>query len=208
MQIDLGPVEGSFARRDVVGDFVELESLLQSSLSHVPLLVGAQLVVGTRRELRARRHPEELVQVSGVRDDPGNLVLDLVLGAEDVGVVLRDHPDAQQPVQRASQFVAVQRRGLGVPDRQLAVTAQLGAEEQHVPRAVHRLHSPGMLVHVQLEHQVFVLGEVTRGDECVRVVDDRRPNLEIAALRVLSPADLLQLVEEHHPLRVPEGGSR
>src|SRR6266487_3382913 len=58
-----------------------------------------------RSLLRARTHPEELVEVPRVFDDPRDLVLDLLLGAEDVRVVLGDHPDPQEPVQRAGQLV-------------------------------------------------------------------------------------------------------
>ena len=62
----------------------------------------------------------------------GDLVLDLLRSAEDVGVVLRDVADAQQAVQRAARLVAVHEPRLGVADRQVAVGAPLVREELHV----------------------------------------------------------------------------
>ena len=36
------------------------------------------------------------------------------------------------------------------------------------------------------------------------VVEERRLHLDVAAPRVLAPAEVLELVPDHHPLRVPE----
>src|SRR3712207_7224255 len=55
-----------------------------------------------------------------------DLLLDLVLGAEDVGVVLGDVADAQQPVERAARLVAV-------GDRQ---STRLNFNHAHIPSAV------------------------------------------------------------------------
>ena len=47
------------------------------------------------------------------REEAPGLVEDLVLAAEDVGVVLGDLPHAHQPVQRAVRLVAVAAAELG-----------------------------------------------------------------------------------------------
>ena len=65
-----------------------------------------------------------------------------------------------------------------------------------------------MLVDLELEHQVLELREVARGEEGLLVVDDRRLHLEVAALFVLAPADLLELLPDDHALRVPERRAR
>ena len=120
-------------------------------------------------------------------------------------VVLGDVLDAQQAVQRARALVAVQRRGLGVAQRQVAVAAQRGAEEQHVARAVHRLQAERPLLAVRdEEHLVLELLPVARGLPGLDVVHQRRLDLDVAALRVLAAAQVLELVPDHHPLRVPE----
>ena len=107
---------------------------MKSHSSSLPTFFSGR-VESSKRALE----PEELVEVGGVVETAEDLVLDLVGGAEDVRVVLGDVADAEQPVERARELVAVECRRLGQAHRQLAVGAQRRAEQQHVPRAVHRL---------------------------------------------------------------------
>ncbi len=53
-----------------------------------------------------------------------HLCLDLVLGAEDMRVVLREAAHAHDAVQRARRLVAVARSELGHAQRQVAVALQ------------------------------------------------------------------------------------
>ena len=139
MQVDLGRVERPLAFADHVLDPVPLERGLEDPLGVVPLLVGAEPLLGSRRQLRVRRHPEERIEILDELDAGVDLAGHLLLGAEDVRVVLGDVADAQKAVQRAGELVPVQGRALGVADRKVSVAAQLRAEQEHVPRAVHRL---------------------------------------------------------------------
>ena len=61
-----------------------------------------------------------------------------------------------------------------------------------------------MLVDLELEHQVLEFRKVTRREKGLLVVDERRFHLEVAALRVLTLADLLELLPDDHAFRVPE----
>ena len=65
----------------------------------VPHFVAADPLVRPGRELEPRLKAEGPVDEREF-EAAEYLVLDLLLSAEDVGVVLRDVPDAQQPVQR------------------------------------------------------------------------------------------------------------
>ena len=121
----------------------------------IPLLVRAEAIVRPRRELRVRRHAEKRVEVVDEVDDPVHLGRNLLLGAEDVGVVLRDVPHAREAVQRPRELVAVERRRLGVAKRKIAVAAQLGAEQEHVSRAVHGLHPVRLVVGVAGTRNMF-----------------------------------------------------
>src|SRR5439155_26930002 len=201
---------GALAVRDDVLHAVPLERLLERALGSVPLLVRTEPLVRPRRELRPRGQPEEVVEVARVLDHAVDLVLDLLLGTEDVGIVLRDVPDAEQAVERASELVAMKRRRLRVSDRQLAVAAQPVAEEEHVTGAVHRLQGELLLVLLALdeEHVLPVVLVVARGDVGVDVVEERRLNLDVAAAQVLATAQVLEAVPDHHPLRVPERRAR
>jgi hypothetical protein len=63
----------------------------------------------------------------------------LILGAEDVRVVLREAAHAHQAVQRAGRLVAMHVAEFGQPDRQVAVALQAVLEDLHMAGAVHRL---------------------------------------------------------------------
>ena len=125
VQVDLRAVERAVARVEVVGEALAVEHLDQVALGAVPQLVGADPLVGAGRELEP--HVEAEDRVGGERELEARLelVLDLLLGAEDVAVVLGEVPRAQQPVQRAAQLVAVQQPRLGVADGQVAVGVRL-----------------------------------------------------------------------------------
>ena len=128
MQVDLRPVERAVALVDRrtrcrAARAPRSAPSVKSHSSSVPSLLSGRV------ELEARLHPEQVVEVRRVVEAAEDLVLDLLRRAEDVRVVLRDVPHAQQPVQRPGELVAVQRRRLGVAERQLAVAAQPAAEE-------------------------------------------------------------------------------
>ena len=177
-------------------------------LGDVPLLVGADPVLGPRRELDLDLEPELVVDRVAEVEAAGDLVLDLLGGAEDVRVVLREHPHAQEPVEGAGQLVAVQDAGLGHPQRQLAVAVGAVGVERAVARAVHRLQPELAVLGLEREHVLAVLLPVARGDPQLLVVDLRRAHLDVAALAVLAAAQILEHVPDHHPLRVPERRAR
>src|SRR5579862_1823751 len=208
VQVDLRAVERAVARVELVLERPTLERRLQRRLGEVPLLVGPELVVGTRRELEARLELEQVVQVLRVVEAAEDLVLDLLACAEDVRVVLRHDPDARQAVQRAGELVAVQRRRLGVAKWQLAVAAERGREEPHVAGTVHRLDRVRAVAFRDQEHVLAELLPVARLFPEQAVVDERRAHLDVATACVLAAADVLERVPDHHPLRVPEGRAR
>ena len=71
---------------------------------------------------------------------------DLLLGAEDVGVVLGEGAHPHDAVQRAGRLVAVAGAELGQPQRQFAVGPQALAEDLDVARAVHRLQREDLVL--------------------------------------------------------------
>ena len=133
-----------------------------------------------------------------------DLVLDLVVGAEDMGVVLGDVDDAQQAVERAGRLVAVHEPLLGEPHRQVAVAAPGRLVDLDVARAVHRLHAQRPAVLLGEEHVLAVLVPVAGAAPDVDRVDDRRAHLAVAAILVQLAPEPGQLVPDHHPSRVPE----
>ena len=208
VQVDLRPVEGAVALVHDVLEPAPLERGGEGRLGDVPLLVGAELVLRPRRELDLDLEPELVVDRVAELEAAEHLVLDLLGRAEDVRVVLREHPHAQQAVERAGQLVAVQHARLGHPQRQLAVAVGAVGVERAVARAVHRLQPELAVLGLEREHVLAVLLPVARGDPELLVVDQRRAHLDVAALAVLAAAQVLEHVPDHHPLRVPERRAR
>ena len=100
---------------------VALERLRQRGLGAVPQRVVADPLLRPRRELEAGLEAEQPVDREAEVEARRDLVLDLLLGAEDVRVVLREAAHAQQAVQRARGLLAVQQAGLVEAHRQVAV---------------------------------------------------------------------------------------
>src|SRR5581483_9623849 len=108
-------VEGAVAFVELVLDAARLERPTKGLLGPVPLLLAAELVLGPRRELDADVELEALVQEERVVEAAEELVVDLLVCAEDVGVVLHEVAHAQEAVKDAGALVAVEVPGLGQP---------------------------------------------------------------------------------------------
>ncbi len=99
----------------------------------IPQGIRADALLRTRRELH-----QDLVEAEirvGREDqvvDLQALVGELILGAEDMRVVLREAAHAHQPVHGARRLVAVDHAELGHAQRQVAVGFQPMLEDLHV----------------------------------------------------------------------------
>ena len=145
-EFQLGPVERAFAGIEDEVEAGRLGRRLQRALGLVPDRVGADAhrrAVGELHEVLEAQVAIDLAQQLAEAD---RLALDLVLGAEDVGVVLREGAHPQDAVQRARRLEAVARAHLGHAQRQLAIAAQALIEDLDVARAVHRLQREDALV--------------------------------------------------------------
>src|SRR5579884_360199 len=211
VHVDLRTVKRTLARHLDELDAAVAQRPPQRLFRVVPVVVAAEPVVRAQRELDPHHQIEQLVQVEGMVEAVEDLVLDLRVLAEDVAVVLRDVPHAQQAVQRAGGLVPVQRARLGHPERQLAVAARPAAEHDAVAGAVHRLEAEQLRVVLLAREEEHVLAEllpVAGGHPQLALEDERRLHLVVAAPRVLPPPQVLEHVPDHHPLRVPEGRPR
>jgi hypothetical protein len=102
-----GPVERAVALVEVERDARWTQRVLERRLGPIPHLLGADALLGPGRELEPRLEAERVVDRVAEVQAAVDLVRDLLLRAEDVGVVLGDVADAQQPVQRPARLVAV-----------------------------------------------------------------------------------------------------
>ena len=162
IDVDLRAVEGGVALLDLVGQAVAVERLAQGLGGLLPDLVGAHVLfrVLGRQVRRELGEPEGAQHAHDEVEERGDLVTELVLGAEDVAVVLGEAADPHHPVQGARPLVAVDGAELEQTQRQLAVAALAAVEDEAVHRAVHGLRVVRPVVHLHGRvHAVLVEAE-------------------------------------------------
>src|SRR5216683_1216652 len=129
--------------------------------------------------------------------------------AEDVRVVLSKAADAEQAVEHAAAFVAIDRAELGEAYGQLAVAAELGFINQNVPRAIHGLELViGLFDLYRAEHAVFVIIRVAAGFPEVEAHDVRGVNKVVAALQQLFTQPIFDNFSNQAALGMPENQPR
>ena len=156
VELDLRPVEGTFAR---LRDGVEpgrARSRLERRLGPVP----ERVVAGAQGRPRRKPHLDRVEAEIGI-DLPlqpaeiADLGLDLVVHAEDMGIVLRELPGTQETMQGAGRLVAMHDAELAIAHRQVAEGARPLIEDLDMAGAAHRLHRPGAAVLLdEAEHRV------------------------------------------------------
>ena len=188
-----------------------LEHVLHDAFGVVPRRVGADALLRPGRKLHREVALEAEVGV-GRQDqvvDLEALLRHLLLGAEDVGVVLREGAHPHQPVQRARRLVAVHDAELGHAQRQVAVRAQPVLEDLDVARAVHRLDGEDALVlglvagRLRHEHVLAEPAPVAGGLPQRLVEQLRRVDLAVVALQAAAHVGD-DLLEDGPAVGVPE----
>ena len=146
LDVNLRPIERGFAGHGLVLYIQALERVFERSGSRDPLFFRAQEALPLVRvpggklglvlvEAEGFQHGERELHAA---DD---LVLDLFGGAENMGVVLGEAADAQQPVHHARTLVPIDRTEFAQPHRQVAVRLQRIFVDQDVARTVHGLQA-------------------------------------------------------------------
>ena len=142
VELQLGTIEGTFARQ---GLDLHVDRLaggpVQLGLGDVPDFVGPGADLGPQGQLHAVQVQAE-VGIDRVQQlhELCRLRLDLVLAAEDVGVVLGEGAQAHDAMQGTGRLVPVAGAELGHAERQVAVALLAVVEDLDVPRTVHRLN--------------------------------------------------------------------
>mmetsp|Transcript_32752 Transcript_32752/g.55219 ORF Transcript_32752/g.55219 Transcript_32752/m.55219 type:complete len:390 (+) Transcript_32752:512-1681(+) len=210
LDVDLGPVKGAIARihLPLPRPRESIQRLRQLSLRHVPQRRVPQCFGWSRRQLQLVGHAKHRVDEAHEIQRTQHLVLDLVLAAEDVSIVLLEPAHARESSERPGDLVAVQHAEVRDAQRQLSVGADAVGEEQAVAGAVHGLHAPLLVLHVEGEHVVLVVLRVARDLPQLQVVDVGRDDFRIAALPVLVADERHKFVVHPCPMRHPEAAAR
>mmetsp|Transcript_37514 Transcript_37514/g.87440 ORF Transcript_37514/g.87440 Transcript_37514/m.87440 type:complete len:538 (+) Transcript_37514:6674-8287(+) len=206
---DLGAVERAFARQ--VGEVAAggLQALGEGGFGLVPAFLGADALFRPRRQLVDDvREAEVLVDLLQQRREGRDFALDLIFGAEDVAVVLREAAHAHDAVQAARGFVAVALAEFAVTQRQVAVALHALLEDQDVAGAVHRFERVVALLRLGHEHVLAILVPVPRLLPQALVQDLRALDLQVAVVAVDAAHVLLHLLPDRPALGVPEHDAR
>ena len=207
VEVDLGAVEGAVAVIDDEGDVVGVERPLERGLGLVPECRLAHEVGGTGGELHAELQVEEGVDALDHADDVRDLLLDLLLGHKEVGIVLRELAHAEQAVEGAREFVAVQDLAFGYAQRKVAIAVLARLEEEHRVGAVHRLDAEDLALRLHLEHVLVVVLPVAGSLVERLVVDDGVADLDVALCGVDVAPEVAEAAVDLPAARVPEDGA-
>jgi len=141
-KIDLRPVEGGFARGFHVSDAQAFHRVAQRVLRLVPI---GRIPDILRRAWVAQADANPIIlHAQGGEDDlhqaetAHDFLRKLVLGDEQMRVVLGEPAHARQAAELAGLFPTINRAEFGQPDGHLAIGAQALGEDADVHRAVHR----------------------------------------------------------------------
>ena len=135
---------------------------------------------------------------------PEDLFFELLGGAVDVRVVLREVAHAEQAVQHAAHLVAVHAAELGHAQRQVAVGAPSALVDEQAAGAVHRLHRVRLLVDLGEVHVLLVVVPVAAALPQLAAQDHRGADLLVAGAHVLGAPEVDHRVPEAHALGVEE----
>ena len=123
---------------------------------------------------------ELLVHLVDDLHDGGDLVLDLLGGDVDMGIVLSEAPDAEQPMELSGLLMPVHHTELRQAEREVAVRAGLAGEDDGAAGAVHRLDGVILVVDLGGVHVLLVVVPVAGLLPQVAVEDLRGGDLLVA----------------------------
>ena len=205
MEVQLGAVEGAVPLVDDVALAHLGDGLFQSLLGEFPILLVPHVILRHGGQLYLVGQAEEGVDLVKETGHVLYLVLHLVPGHEDVGIVLGEAADAEQPVEGAGELMAVHHAQFAHSQRQIPVGVGLGLVHQHAAGAVHGFDGIVLPVDEGGVHVLLIVEPVAGSLPQLAVKDHGSGNLHIAvALVDLTPV-VDQGVFQHHALGQEEG---
>ena len=205
VEVQLGAVEGAVALVDDEGLAHVRDGFLQDVLVVLPLLHGADMVLGHGGELDLVLEAEGGVHLVEEPDHVLDLVLHLLGGHEDMGVVLGEAADPEQAVEGAGQLVPVHQAQLTAAQGQIPVGVGLTGVDQHAAGAVHGLYGEILFVDDGGVHVLLVVLPMAAALPQGPPQDDGRGDLHVPVALVDLPPVVDEGVAEHHALGQEEG---
>lgn len=210
--VDLGPVESTVACVELpLGTSLlskRVQCLLQLTLGHIPHANIANILFRAGRKLELEGEAEKAVDAVQEIESTLDLVLDLVHGAENMGIVLLESSDSSKSGQGTRELISVEDTKVGHPPREILVGNIGVGKDLAVAGTVHRLQSITLLLHIEGEHVLLVVSPVTGRLPEICLVHVRGHDLGEISLLVLALKQVHQGVVDTHTVGEEEGRSR
>ena len=202
VHVQLGAVEGSLA--DFLGEVdTQLGQYLPqggfSLLPHGIIGMVLDLILGVpqRQDAAVVGNTEILVDIPDEANYPGHLVLDLVRGDEQMGIVLAEMTATLNALQGAAGFIPEVMGNLTDADGQLPIGVGAVCIDHHVVGAVHGAQDEALAVHFHGgEHIVLIMCPVAGGLIQSHSAHARGHHVLIAQLALLFLNVILQLLPD------------
>ena len=174
MEVNLRAVECTVAFVDRVGKIQLLQCIYQTICCCFPVLITSHAVLRAGGELKSVLKAELGVHLVNQPDYRTDLLGDLILAHEDMGIILCETANPEEAVQNTFQFMTVHNSQLGKTHRQLAVAVRLICIHHHTAGAVHRFDTVVLIIDAGRIHVLFVVIPVTACLPETAVHDERR----------------------------------
>src|SRR6266542_673405 len=208
-EFELWAVEGALAGVEGIGQPGALDCVAQTFFGAVPDRVAADPRWRPVGEFdRDVREAEVAIDREQQMTEGDCLPSHLILGAEDMRIILGEAAHPHDAVQCARGLVAVAAAEFGEPQWQFAVAPQTVAEDQHMSRAVHRLDREHPFVTAfGDEHVLAEILPMARGLPQTAVEQERPAHLLVSGRIEPAAHVVLDDAVELPPLGVPENAA-
>ena len=146
LDVNLGAVEGTITM--VVGPWLAkvVKSSLEGFFGLVPLFLSSETVLWARRKLQLVLEAKETVDVLKEVKRLLNLAGELLLGAENVSIVLLEATNSDQTIEGARDLVSVEHTKVGVPERQVTIAVNVVCKHGAVSGTIHGLKTEASIL--------------------------------------------------------------
>ena len=132
----------------------------------------------------------------------------LIIGTEDMGIVLLEPPDSGQTSQSTGELITVEDAKVRNSPWQLTVTSLPVTKQETVTRAVHGLQPVCILFNIKCKHILLVVLPMSRSLPQLGVVHVRSDDLLVITLPVLLPEKVKESIVNACAMRQEETTSR
>src|SRR5690606_10852255 len=208
-KLDLRTVESAFTGLQIPLETCLVQRLFQSPLRLIPVGIITHPIFRTSGQLQLDVIEAKIaIDLQGQSNKVGRLGLDLLIGTENVRIILSEPAHPHQTMQRTRRLVTMTGAELSQTQRQLTVALQPLIEYLNVARAVHRLDRVIAAFRLGSKHVRRVMFPVSGTLPQHPIHHLRRANLAVASVTLELAHVLLKDLIDSPAVRMPEHHAR